>query len=237
MVAFQGGLMKKSLILLTGIIAAVLVFVFAESAHAVKREKISNPEENSEPVSQPVSTGRPLSVAIYKVTTNGFSLNGSEVREINRLAMQACYDAGLKCSGRNETASNVQNEQGYGGRGKIAQSEYIAEFTLTGSTEDAVKLGLPGGLHIGGAYGRSIGGAWVGGGTYTDLSGLGIKLSSMTLTGQVTDSSDGSLAYSGTKNKIGLKGSFIVGETTSSNAKKLLSTFREMFEDFKKRNQ
>lgn len=227
--------MKK--IIITMLVVTLVVLFATPASHAVKREKPSGVAEPAESAPSPAYTGRPLAVAIYKVTTNGFSLNGSEVREINRLAMQACYDAGLKCSGRDETAANVEREQGYGARGKIAQAEYIAEFTLAGSTENALKLGIPGGLHIGGGYGHSIGGGWVGGGTYTDLSGLGVKISNMTLTGQITSSSDGTLAFSGTQSKLGLKGSFIIGEATSSNSKKLLSSFRKMFEEFKKRNQ
>lgn len=177
----------------------------------------------------------PATVAIYKVATNGFSLGGSEVNEINRLAMQACYDAGLKCSGRDETAESVKKEQTHGGRGKIAQARYIAEFTLSGSTGESLKLGIPAGLSVGGGYGRNIGGALIGVGGYTDLAGLGIKMSKMTLTGQVTDTSDGTLAFSKTENKLGLKGSFLVGEATSSNADKLLKAFRKMFEEFKER--
>lgn len=183
------------------------------------------------------SSGRTLRVAVYKVTTNGFSLNGSEVTEMNRLALQACFDAGLKCSGRDETVGNVGKEQGYGGKGKIAQADYVAEFTLTGSTPDGLKLGLPGGINIGAGMGKNIGGIYVGGGGYTDLSGLGIKMGRMSLTGQISDASDGTLAYSKTEEKLGLQGSFLIGEATSSNAKKLLSTFRKMFEDFKEKNQ
>lgn len=179
------------------------------------------------------STNSVPTVAIYGVDTNGFTLGGSEVHEISRIALQACFDVGLKCSMRDATASHVEKEQRYGGRGKIAQADYIAEFTLVGSTEDSVKIGIPGGISIGGGYGTRIGGGLAGGGIYTDLSGLGIRLSKMTLTGQITNSSDGSLAFSKTKDKLGLKGSFIIGEATSSNAKKILEAFRNMFEEFK----
>lgn len=182
-------------------------------------------------------SGRTLKVAVYKVTTNGFSLNGSEVNELNRLALQACFDVGLKCSARDETADNVAKEQGYGKKGQIAQAEYVAEFTLTGSTANSLKIGIPGGINVGAGMGKNIGGIYVGGGGYTDLNGLGIRLSKMTLTGQISDTSDGTLAYSSTQEKLGLSGSFLIGEGTSSNSKKLLGTFRKMFEDFKSKNQ
>ncbi|MFA4873897.1 MAG: hypothetical protein WC690_01000, partial [bacterium] len=152
-----------------------------------------------------------------------------------RIAMQACYDSGLKCSGRGETVGNVQKEQAYEGRGRIAQARYVAEFTLVGKTQDKVKLGLPGGFNVGGGYGVNLGGSVVGGGVYTDLSGLGVKMDGMELAGQISDTSDGSLVYSATKSKLALRGSFIIGEAGGSNAKKLLKTFRDIFEDFKQR--
>ena len=221
------------------VVAALAAIFIAARADAVKPQKQGGAEPPSvheqAPAAQP--SGKPITVAVYRVETNGFALGGSEVKEINRIALQACFDAGLRCSARDATAANVEKEQRYGKRGKISQADYLAEFTLVGSTGDSLKLGIPGGFNVGGGYGKSIGGVVVGGGLATDLSGLGIRLSKMTLTGQITSSDDGTLAYSKTLDKLGLKGSFIIGEGTTSNAGKLLDAFRKMFEDFKSRQR
>ncbi len=218
------------------VLAVTLFLAAAATSDAVAPRKVQDDGDAA-----PAATAAPeragvqaIRVALYPVKTDGFSLNGSEVTEINRIAMQACYDSGLRCSGRGETVENVKKEQGYGG-GRIAQSQYVAEFTLVGKTPDKVKLGLPGGFNIGGGYGVNVGGMVVGGGLYTDLSGFGIKMGQMALAGQVSDTSDGALVYSETRNKLGLHGSFVVGEAKSSNSTALLKAFREMFENFKAR--
>ncbi len=236
----------KRMVRLSTVLTLAIFLCGASTALAMKARQVETPEPA--PVAQPVTKGKAgaptqgkvasgvIRVAVYPVKTDGFELNGSEVTEINRIAMQACYDAGLRCSGRGHTVENVKKEQGYGG-GKIAQSQYVAEFTLVGKTRDKVKLGLPGGFNIGGGYGVNVGGGVVGGGLYTDLSGLGLKMDQMALAGQVSDTSDGTLVYSEMKNKLGLGGSFIVGEAKSSNSTALLKAFREMFLNFKGRVQ
>lgn len=225
---------------LTVLAVTLFLAVAAPSGAVAPRKAAADPQASSSvpgtQVAQERQGGGVIRVALYPVKTDGFSLNGSEVTEINRIAMQACYDTGLRCSGRGETVENVKKEQGYGG-GRIAQSQYVAEFTLVGKTPDKVKLGLPGGFNIGGGYGVNVGGAVVGGGLYTDLSGIGIKMGQMALAGQISDTSDGALIYSETKNKLGLGGSFIVGEAKSSNSTALLKAFREMFANFKARVQ
>ncbi len=217
--------------------AVAVAFTFAAGAAfgASKRPPQSGDIAAANEPSQAPAQMSNLRVSIYPVKTDGFTLNKSEVTEIHRIAMQACFDAGLRCSGRGETVGNVQKEQSYEGRGRIAQAQYVAEFTLVGKTQDKVKLGLPGGFHVGGGYGTNFGGGVVGGGVYTDLSGLGIKMDGMELVGQISDTSDGALVYSDTQSKLALRGSFIVGEAGGSNAKKLLKTFRQMFDDFRAR--
>lgn len=221
--------MKKSMFV---IVLTLLLTGFCMASCAGKEAPVQvSPVEK---VSKALRTAAP-SVAIYTVRTNGFELNGSEVMELNRIALQACYDAGLKCSLRDpETMSNLEQEKKYGAKGTIRQADYIAEFTLVGMTKDSTTVGIPTDIRIGGGYG-GVGGTIYGGGGYTDLSGLGIRLSKMALTGQITNTNDGTMAFSSTKEKIGLTGSFVVGSSTSSNPKKLLGTFQEMFEEFRKK--
>jgi hypothetical protein len=226
--------MNSKALLALGIVVA-LASVSVAAIGAAKRPALQDEKSAPEETSSAPTTVSNVRISIYPIRTDGFSLNNSEVTELHRIAMQACYDAGLKCSGRGETVSNVQKEQSYEGRGHIAQARYVAEFTVVGKTQDKVKLGIPGGFNVGGGYGVNLGGAVVGGGLYTDLSGLGIRMDGMELTGQISDTSDGSLVYSSTKSKLSLRGSFIVGEAGGSNAKKLQKTFRDMFEEFRKR--
>ena len=185
------------------------------------------------PEAAPSAARQSIRVAVYPVRTDGFMLNDSEVLEIHRIAMQACYDAGLKCSGRGETVENVQREQGYGGMGRVAQSRYVAEFTLVGRTKNKFKFGVPGDIPIAGGYGENLGGAIAGGGgVLTSLSGFGLAASEMNLAGQFSDTQDGTIVFSRTDNKLNLQGSFIIGEVKSSNPKKLQKAFRDMFEEF-----
>ena len=212
------------------------IFILSDIVPVYSKEQKTKPKSGEETAAVESLSGSQslVRIAVYPVKTDGFSLNNSEVTEIGRIAMQACVDAGLRCAGRGETASNVKKEQAYGG-GRIAQAQYIAEFTLVGKTKDKLKLGLPGGFHVGGGYGRSIGGSVVGGGLYTDLSGLGLSTNQMALAGQFSDVNDGSLVFSRMNNKLGMTGSFIVGEARSSNSDKLLTAFQGMFREFASR--
>jgi hypothetical protein len=232
-----------------GVVVAVAVALAFAAPSMAKSAKYSKPAQGASeegasaaPAAMPAPTAaamgarQSIHVAVYPVKTDGFTLNDSEVIEISRIALQACYDAGFKCSGRGETVENVQREQGYEGRGRVTQARYVAEFTLVGRTKDKFKLGIPGDIPIGGGYGADIGGAVVGGGgIITNLSGFGLSASQMALAGQFSDTQDAVLVYSNKLNKLNLQGSFIIGAVKSSNSDKLSKAFKVMFDGFAQR--
>lgn len=177
------------------------------------------------------------SIAIYPVQTEGFEMNQSEVYEMHRIALQACYDAGLRCSGRGDTTSAVQREQAFGGGGQIASAPYVAECALTGKTAERVNLGTKqGGIDIIGGAAKRVGGdTWVGAASQLGTSGLRIGAGGMNLTCQFTRTADGVLVFSGTDEKMGISGELILVEAKSSNTKKVQKAFKKMFEKAKPR--
>ena len=176
-------------------------------------------------------------VAVYPVKTEGFKLNQSEVTEMSRIAMQSCYDAGLRCSGRGMTTKSVEREQGYAGGGQIAGAAYVAECALLGKTEERFNVGTKkGGIDIfGGAVKKMGKGSYGGVGSKLRTSGIRIGGGGMNLACQFSSTSDGVMAYSETDEKMGLSGELILFEGRSSNVKKLQKSFTRMFENFKKK--
>lgn len=82
-------------------------------------------------------------VAVYPVKTEGFTLNQSEVDEMSRIALQACFDGGLRCKGRGYSLGSVQREQALTGKtSKAAAADYVAEFAVVGKTKDKFNVGL-----------------------------------------------------------------------------------------------
>ncbi|MDO8643855.1 MAG: hypothetical protein Q7S00_02670, partial [bacterium] len=155
-------------------------------------------------------------VAVYPVKTEGFSLNGSDVLAISRIAIQACYDAGLKCSGRGETTAAVQREQQFTGSGKIAGAQYIAECVLLGKTEDRFNTGLKSkSINVFGGAFKKVGGVNVGGSSRVATSGIRFGGSGMNLTCQFSGTADGVLVYSESKEKIGFSGALVLAEGRS----------------------
>lgn len=175
-------------------------------------------------------------VAVYPVKTEGFTVNQSDVIEMSRIAMQACYDAGLKCSGRGQTKGNVQQEQSIAGGGKLASANYVAECALTGKTANRTNVGIgKGGIPIFGGAGKTIGGVHVGGGTMVSTHGINIGSSGMNLACQFSNTADGVMAYSESDEKMGMSGELVIFEHRSSNVKKLQSAFEKMFKHFKEK--
>lgn len=182
-----------------------------------------------------IPTAEAQSVAVYDVRTNGFQLNQSEVTSLQRIAMQACFDSHLTCSGRGQTKSNVLEEQGIAGSGKLAAAAYISECELVGKTEGRFNVGTKsGGIDIFGGAARKVGGTWLGGASNVALSGLRFGGDGINLSCQFTRTSDGVLAYSKTDEKIPVSGELVLMEARSSNAKKVEKAFRKMFDSFKK---
>lgn len=173
-------------------------------------------------------------IAVYPVKTEGFSLNGSEVTEVSRIALQACYDEGLFCLARGQTLENIQKEQTIAGGGQVQSAPYIAEFALVGKTEDKVDVGVEGMRILGGAA-KNIGGVYVGAGADMALKGMKVSGSSMELIGQVFRTADGAMIYSEANKKLGMRGEFIIVAGRSANSDKLLAAFRKMFRSVKKR--
>lgn len=181
-----------------------------------------------------VSTAWAQTVAVYPVKTEGFTLNQSEVTEISRIALQACYDEGFTCLPRGYTLGHIQKEQALGGGGgTVQQAPYIAEMVLTGKTKKKVDVGL-GGFRVFGGAAKRIGGVYVGGGTSTALKGIRIAGSGMHLTGQFFRTVDGAMVFSKTRKKLGMTGEFIIISGRSSNAVKLRKAFRKIFKEAKK---
>ena len=182
------------------------------------------------------SLAQAQTVAVYPVKTEGFTLNQSDVIEMHRVAMQACYDAGFKCSGRGDTKGNVSQEQQLAGGGKLAPAAYVAECALTGKTENRNNFGLgKGGIPIFTGAGKTIGGVHVGGGTVLNAHGINIGTSGMNLACQFSSTTDGTLAYSESDEKMGLSGELVIVEHRSSNVKKLQSGFEKMFKHAKEK--
>lgn len=177
---------------------------------------------------------RAESVAVYPVKTEGFKLNQSEVSEMHRIALQACYDVGLQCSGRGQTVSSVQREQKYSGGGNIASSNFIAECALVGKTEDRVNVGMKkGGLNVFGGAAKKVGSGVAGVGSQFKTSGVRVGAGGMNLACQFSRTADGILVFSETDEKMGLSGELILFEARSSNSKKLHSAFKKMFDKAK----
>ncbi|MBI2067708.1 MAG: hypothetical protein HYT77_06830 [Deltaproteobacteria bacterium] len=174
------------------------------------------------------------SVAVYPVKTEGFELNQSEVLEMHRIAMQACYDAGLKCSGRGQTTASVQREQQFTGGGQIAGAQYISECVLVGKTEDRFNVGLKNkSLKVLGGGFKKVGGITLGGGTQLETSGLHFGGGGMNLACQFSSTADGTLVYSESEEKMGFSGALVLAEGKSSNVKKLQKSFKKIFEHAK----
>lgn len=171
-------------------------------------------------------------VAVYPVKTEGFTLNESEVTEISRIALQACFDEGLTCLPRGYTLSHIQKEQALAGGGKAASAPHIAEFALTGKTKGKFDVGVGGSRAIVGAAKR-VGGVTVGGAVAPRLKGARIGADGMHLTGQFFRTADGSMVYSKVEKKLGMSGEFIIVSARSSNAQKLHKAFRKIFKGVK----
>lgn len=174
-------------------------------------------------------------VAIYPVKTEGFRMNQSEVSEMHRIAMQSCYENGLTCSGRGQTTTAVQREQGFAGGGKVSGAAYVAECALIGKTVDRFNVGMKkGGLNVFGGVGRKIGkNAGAGVGSHFKTSGLRVGGDGMNLTCQFSRTADGVLVFSETDEKMGLSGELILIEAKQSNTKKVQTAFNKMFKKAK----
>ncbi len=184
------------------------------------------------------SAAQAQTVAVYPVKTEGFTMNQSEVDEMSRIAMQACYDTGLHCMARGYSMGSVNQEQALsGGKAKAAQAAYVAEFAVVGKTKDKFNVGLKNNsIPVPIIVGKKIGGVIVGGGTVAEMSGIKIGADQMNMVGQFFRTEDSSLAYSQNETKLGMKGAFILVEGRSDNSQKLLAGFRKIFEGFKNTN-
>lgn len=171
-------------------------------------------------------------IAIYPVRMDGFTLNESEVTEISRIAMQACFEEGLTCLPRGYTLENIQKEQAIAGSGQVMSAPYIAEFALVGKTKEKTDVGVEG-MRVLGGVAKNIGGAYVGAGADLALKGMRISANGMDLSGQVFRTNDGAMVFSNIEKKLGMSGEFIIVSGRSSNAQKLLSAFKKMFRDIK----
>ena len=161
-------------------------------------------------------------MAVYPVKSEGFSMNGSDVSEMSRLASQACTDAGFRCAFRG--SSNYLQEGG-----RKVNADYVVEFVLTGKTGDKFNVGSKkGGFGVGSFMAKKTPLGYTGVGSAMKLSGIRVGAGSMVITGQFVDK-DGFIACTKTKSKLGMKGELILAEGKSDNAKKLLKGFQDIF--------
>lgn len=162
-----------------------------------------------------------VSVAVHPVQTAGVPIHQSEVIELQRLALQACYDSGLKCSGPGkaqfQAITALPTEENH----LLNIIDYAVECTLIGNldpTSEEKQSKKP---------------FWGTTPAYAAFDGESFVIEGVSLSCQFTNMVDGVSVYSETNEMLNLSSPLILFEPRSSNSKKISKALREMFEHSK----